>query len=1512
MQYQYKVIVKGKNLYREFELPSDMMNVKLGTTASCEFRLNAERFFSVIVLFFQKNADQWTLECNDEVYLSKGDMRKVFATELSHGDVFSVRYNASGEEAFEVHFMIDFESRIPAYEHFIKLDNVNRITIGTNSNSDIVLHSQFSKHSKVVLQKQQGGFCVRVCESEYCVNVNGMLTHANYILQNHDFLSVAEYTFYYKKNRLYLDMSQLETSIPVISISKRTSRFHYPLFNRNTRIKTKVSDEKIQILEAPSIPKKPDNNIVVSLTPSIAMVVLVVLMRGSMGGSGSSGAYVLFSACSMGLGAVTTVLSFMSTKKKYKRECEERIDQYTKYINKKKQEISEARQEELENLKDTYHDIETDVEVANQFDRRLFERNKDDDDFLHIYIGEGIVESNRPLDYKQQDRLEIGDDLTDMPERLHDMFQYIDHAPVFINLKESNAVGVVGNEECLYCMFKNIVVDVAVRHYFGDVQMLLLVDDYERYSWIRFLPHLCNEQGGRNIVCDIESKNSTFESLFRELTWREQSKEIPNYMVVLVQNEFGIKNHPISRFVEKASQLGVSFIFFETAMESLPLYCDEIVVLDSENTGWRCDAIDGSEKQKFDYSILSDETVEEVVRNLAPVHCEEISLENSMRKNITLFELLHIYQANDLDLKERWAHSQIYKSMAAPLGVNAKDEVVYLNLHEKAHGPHGLVAGTTGSGKSEILQSFIMSAATLFHPWEIGFVIIDFKGGGMANQFKNLPHLIGTITNIDGNEVQRSLKSIKAELVKRQAVFASVGVNHIDKYIKKFKNGEATVALPHLVIIVDEFAELKAEQPDFMKELISAARIGRSLGVHLILATQKPSGVVDGQIWSNSKFKLCLKVQSPEDSNEVLKTPLAAEIKEPGRAYLQVGNNEIFELFQSAYSGGSAAMDEGSGSKSFRLYEIKPNGLRKELYEKKAERKEDGNNVTQLDALVAYIAEYCVQNHIDRLPNICMPPLPAMISLEEVELESTAGKLTKGTEVVVGLLDDPDRQAQKTCRINLTNQNVIVVGSSQTGKTNLLQTMIRSLVDQYSPKQLNLYIMDFGSMILRNFEGLPHVGGVVCASDDEKLKNLFKLLETEIENRKIRLSQAGVSSFAAYLEAGFEDMPQIVVMIDNMTPLRETYLTQDDFLMPLLREGVAVGVSFVITNSQIAGIGYRYLSNFEGRIALFCNDSSEYGTIIDGTRMKLPNVAGRALVKVEKDAYETQLYLAFDGDKEIERVNAIKEYVERVKEKYPDVHAKRIPEIPDLLDWKYMEQEYGGTLGTDVMPLGLDFESITPVMLDLMVMPFVAVVGNKNSKKQAFLRYFVNMLLNERYFDSDIYFLDSMTKTWGEYQQHERTAGYEIMTESGIEMLREVEERLAARYSAIASQGISVLDSEPWIVLVIDNADAISAMSQDATVVACIKNIVNRYKDMKTFVMFSNIANENIAFNAPEILKMVKNANNYVIFEDASSIKVLDLPISVTKKYAKKLEPEDAYYINDGKLSKLRMLTEDE
>src|SRR5690625_5015012 len=280
-------------------------------------------------------------------------------------------------------------------------------------------------------------------------------------------------------------------------------------------------------------------------------------------------------------------------------------------------------------------------------------------------------------------------------------------------------------------------------------------------------------------------------------------------------------------------------------------------------------------------------------------------MSDSIPEKVTFLEMYEQDDASKLNILENWKNNNPAKSLEAPVGLKSKDDLVYLNLHERAHGPHGLLAGTTGSGKSEFLQTYILSMAVNYHPHEVAFLLIDYKGGGMAQPFRNLPHLLGTITNIEGsrNFSNRALASIKSELEQRQRLFEKYEVNHIYDYMHKYRYGIATEPMPHLFLISEEFAEVKDEEPEFIDELVIAARIGRSLGVHLILATQKPGRVIDKQIWSNSRFKVALKVQDEQDSKEILKNGDAANITVTGRGYLQVGNNEIYELFQSAWSG---------------------------------------------------------------------------------------------------------------------------------------------------------------------------------------------------------------------------------------------------------------------------------------------------------------------------------------------------------------------------------------------------------------------------------------------------------------------------------------------------------------------------------------------------------------------------------------------------------------------------------
>lgn len=1485
MNHPYKIIVSNKIVYREFKLPRETEQVKLGTNVSCEFRLNPDSFFEGLEIELKRKEGTWSLVCREGVYLSKGDLRKLMSAELSHGDVWWLRYTSSGDTALELRFLIDFEARIPDYRYAVSLRGRSQLTIGDDPAMDLVLDSPFSRNNKLRIRRDEGGFILEEIQSAFGVCRNGRQMQGEELLEDCDFISVADASFYYKEDLLYFDGRGIRAQGCKFMETTPHSSFPYPLFVRNTRVQSRIEEEPIPILDPSAVPTRPELNLATTLMPALVMFALVVVLRGILSTTG--GTFVLFSICSMGVGVATSICSLVHGQRKYKREIRERRDTYLAYMERKREEITCARQEELNCRRQQYISTGDNLARVMEFSPKLFDRTPQDEDFLDVYLGRGRLTAQRKLDYRPKEQLEVGDELSRMPLELSEDFCYLEEAPIALRLRDANAVGVVGDEAALFHSFCTMVLDLAARQYYTDLHLFVLLgEETERYRWLRMLPHLTGS-GGRNIVCDKESKNNLFEALYKELTERRDRKVSPCWNVILVMDEQGIKSHPISRFIEYAAQLQTVFVFFEKKEEFLPLHCSRIVNYTGTDRGMLYDSGDMLHGRLFRYETVAEEAIAEAAELLAPVRCEEISLEGSLRKNISLYELLGIYGPEDLNLGERWQQSKIYESMAAPLGVNVKNETVSLNLHEKGHGPHGLVAGTTGSGKSEILQTFILTAATLFSPHEIGFVIIDFKGGGMVNQFKELPHLIGAITNIDGRAIARSLRSIKAELLKRQSLFAAAGVNHIDKYIRAYQEGRVETALPHLIIIVDEFAELKAEQPEFMKELISAARIGRSLGVHLILATQKPAGQVNEQIWSNSRFKLCLKVQSEEDSNEVLKSPLAAEIKEPGRAYLQVGNNEIFELFQSGYSGCPERSEE-SGRKEFTLWEVDFAGRRKAVFRQEKRGQKGGR--TQLEAVVDYIGAYCKKAGIRRLQEICLPALSRALPF--------SGDAEPGEGCAIGIYDDPDHQYQGRAYLDVVNQNTLFIGAAQYGKTNLLEVIIRSLAEQYTPEEVNLYILDFGSMVLKNLEGLQHVGGVVCPDQDERLKNLFKFLQEQLTLRRSRMLSAGVSSFASYRETGKCDLPQIVVFIDNFTVLKELYLQDNDELLNLCREGLSAGISFCVANSQTNGIGYRYLSNFASRIALFCNEPSEYNTLFGVCKLRPEDIPGRGILELDKTLYECQTYLAFPGEREVERMEEMKRWIAQINERHPGCYAIPIPEIPQILT----EQDMLRRRSPEGIAAGLDYATVQPVFLEMHKRNLLALSGGEDAERCGFIRYFIHGT-EALGMEPEITIFDDFERSLADLIQGTGDGRYHIDGEGISDAVLELESCLQERYRLMAAQ-------EPYDeslrLLIINSQEAAEALGGSREAMAALKNITGKYRMLHGYVLFGNVPNAPIPYGAPESYKLVKEARHILFFGDLENCKLVDIPLAVIRNHKKKIGAQDAYLLVENDCYKLK------
>ncbi|MEE3471500.1 MAG: type VII secretion protein EssC [Butyrivibrio hungatei] len=1501
----YKLTIYNNKVYKELSLTEYMEHVTVGTgkdSKVCFFKEDIGRDLEIEVI---KQQNDYIVSSSQDLFFNTDSVKEKIHV-LKTGESIDVCDGTTESVILSLEFSEDFGDVQGDYNLDITISGASRITIGGRNDADIIISDRTLADDIITLRRGPEGFDVDISASRYGVKVNGvnLKKKASIVLKDKQFLEYCGNFFYLEGDHLFTsDSGEIRTRLQHVDNLPQKNHFKYPQFIRSARQQYADLDEKPEILPPKTAPTEPKKNLIRILLPVILMLVLMVFVRGML--MPGNKLYIVYFAASMVISGSMSVWNYFDNGKDYRKKKANRIKVYNEYLDKKEEELTKLRNDERTLISERNRSVEETVRNISDFSARLFEKEKDHDDFLDIRVGTGRVESECQVSFRKQEYLETEDMLMDYPEKIHDKYQYIDGMPVILELGKVNAVGVIGIRDKLYQMMKNMILTVSGQHFYDDVKEFLIIDkeDVKYFDWTRWIKNFSDESTGmRFIIHDDESSKSGLEFLYGELAAREalKDKELEQFahFVVYVYRSSKFMEHPVKEYVRNANKLGFTFVFFEEFEELLHKNCDKRMFLEPDkNHGFIQDTEDGNKIQYFDYDHISMDTVKQCAMKLAPVYVKELSLESTLTKNISFYQLLNIMNAHDLDLGKRWSESKVYESMAAPLGVKSGDEVVALDLHEKYHGPHGLVAGTTGSGKSEIMQSYILSIATLFHPYDVSFIIIDFKGGGMANQFKNLPHLNGAITNIDGKQINRSLKSIKAELIKRQELFAKYEVNQIDNYIKLYKEGRAEVPLPHLILLVDEFAELKAEQPDFMKELISTARIGRSLGVHLILATQKPSGVVNDQIWSNSKFKLCLKVQEKSDSNEVLHSPLAAEIREPGRAYLQVGNNEIFELFQSAYSGAPALVQSTNAKRKFRINSVSLSGKRKVIYEQKPEKSEA--SLTQLEAMVEYVNEYCTEAHIAKLDDIILPPLPEMVPYPH-KLEKVGTDVT----VPIGICDDPDRQAQDPFEINLSKSHYYILGSSLSGKTAMLQGMMMGITAKYSPKEVNIYIIDFASMMMKIFEGLNHVGSVVTIADEDKLKNLIKMLLEKIGRRRKLLADRGLSSFSSYREAGYKDEAQIIVFIENYTVFKATYPNYENDILAICRDGVANGISVVFTNQQMSGIGYKLMSNIAGKIALNCNDKGQYVTLFDRCRIQPDEVPGRGITKFGTELKEFQAYMAFPSEKEIDRINKIKEYIKACNHKYGSEMAEKVRFVPAELTEDFLKETCGNTeVENGKLMFGLHYAKVEPVWLDLLEGKEIAISGREDLGRSKFVDYLIGKLMNaDRNGDIRLYLFDSEQRQFESAAQANNIMYYSSNAMDAIEVIEDLHDGLIREDNNDA--GVS---NGPVKVVVFADRKTIEVIGKEENILEKYLEIVKYSKQNKVCIMYTDVENVAVTGLANPISTHIRDEGSKIFFENPKDIALVKMPQNVITAVKVSAGMGDTFYINNSKIKRVKV-----
>ena len=708
------------------------------------------------------------------------------------------------------------------------------------------------------------------------------------------------------------------------------------LYHRAPRSMEAIDTEAVEIEQPPAKREAAEPNLLMTIGPSLTMAIPMAMGSGmaiiSTRMSGSTGSMFMYTGIITAVGAALigafwALMNLNYNQKKMRQEETHRFEAYSQYLIRCSEKIKHSYNNNSDALRKMYPPAAFCVTEEMETQNLLWGRNSTHKDFLAHRVGMGDMPFQVEINVPKERFTLMDDSLNEKPALIRDSYRNLHDVPICIDLLQENIIGIVGGpgKTGAYEVFYNLVAQIASQNSYTDVKMAFLFSGEgdnetgrEKWDFLRWLPHTWSQDRRMRYFASGQSEISdVLYALSRVLRDRSEQRRSgistgrrsvykPHY-VLFVEDGTLLEGELINTYLtDRDADLGITLVLLAESYEELPNTCECII---GNEPGFRglFKVREGTrEKIEFDRVLPGD--LNNFARHLSNLEVSEVEVGGDIPNAITFFEMFGVTRMEEFGVVDRWRKNRTYISMRALVGHMAGGAPCYLDVHEKYHGPHGLVAGTTGSGKSETLQTYILSLAINFSPDDVGFFLIDYKGGGMANLFMNLPHVVGTISNLSGNQVTRAMVSIKSENRRRQRLFNESGVNNINAYTQLYKNGETKTPVPHLFIIIDEFAELKREEPDFMKELISVAQVGRSLGVHLILATQKPAGTVDDNIWSNSKFRLCLRVQDRQDSMDMLHKPDAAYLTQAGRCYLQVGNDELYELFQSGWSG--AVYDE--------------------------------------------------------------------------------------------------------------------------------------------------------------------------------------------------------------------------------------------------------------------------------------------------------------------------------------------------------------------------------------------------------------------------------------------------------------------------------------------------------------------------------------------------------------------------------------------------------------------------
>lgn len=850
----------------------------------------------------------------------------------------------------------------------------------------------------------------------------------------------------------------------------------------------------------------------------------------------------------------------------------------------------------------------------------LWTRRPEHAAFGMLRLGIGAMPSRVELKMPTQKR--------GIPEMWRDLRRLEEHCasvadvPVTENLRTSGSIGVAGQRAVAVSVARSLVIQLTGLHSPAElvIHATASTESARDWQWLRWLPHVT---GGHSPV-EAEPLAAGTEPVGRLVTGIEDliearagTQERPDpegpprlpLVVLVVEDDTPIERARLIQIAERGPSFNVHVLWVAPALARIPAACRTYLEL-SPASG---DAVAGFVKtglgvQPVVAALVNHHGAELFARALTPVEDASARIDDAsdLPRAINFLTIVGPELGEQPQaILDRWAetHSILTGPLAskqigrqrstlrAVFGM-AAGEPFQIDL--RSDGPHALVGGTTGSGKSEFLQAWVLGMATAHSPQRVSFLFVDYKGGSAFADCTNLPHCVGIVTDLSQHMVYRALTSLRAELHYREHLFNRMKVKDL---IELERTGTSEVP-PALIIIVDEFAALVNEVPEFVDGMVDIAQRGRSLGLHMVLATQRPAGVIKDNLRANTNLRIALRMADEEDSKDILGTKMAAHFDSstPGRGAAKTGPGRI-RAFQSGYAGGwTSSVKEPSRVLVEELRFGRPRQWEPPRDPDADRRKEELAKLpNDMKRIVRTVVEAADAAEIPALRKPWLPELHATYDLAELPNAQT------DTEILLGVCDKPTEQAQPTMSWYPDRDgNFAIFGTGGSGKSSALRTFAVSSALTRKGGPVHVYGIDYAGGALTMLETLPHVGAVIPGDDEDRSSRLLRTLKDEIDDRVLRYAAARAATITEYRQiANAPQEPRILLLVDGFRVFRELY--EGNMRVPIWNlfqqiasDGRQVGVSVILTTDRIGGLPQALNSSIQRRMVLRLPTRDDY------------------------------------------------------------------------------------------------------------------------------------------------------------------------------------------------------------------------------------------------------------------------------------------------------------------------------